>query len=175
MLAVILGAQRISHKIPGALIAVVGAIGLSWALELGQHLEVLGAVPGGLPQIALPQVAWSWALIPEEADYLFGINSLTHDHLGYVVLSQNPFQNRASRDGQEIVYEDPRLYAKYALRDFLQDRYRAAGDERAALRALNAAWGTKYTTWDTSSGDLLKGDNAWGTGTGFMDENGRGA
>ena len=29
--------------------------------------------------------AWSWALIPEEADYLFGINSLTHDHMGYVV------------------------------------------------------------------------------------------
>ena len=140
---------------------------------------------------------WSWALIPEEADYLFGINSLTHDHAGYVVLSQNPFQPKAQHDGKEIAYGDPRLYAKYALRDFLRDRYRAAGDkspafapqaavpcyayarnpsgaELAALQKLNAAWGTRYTTWDTSSGDLVKGDNAWGAGAGFMDENGKG-
>jgi len=140
--------------------------------------------------------AWSWALIPEEADYLFGINSLTHDHLGYVTLSQNPYQARASRDGQELVYGDPRLCAKYALRDFLRDRYRAAresfppfsardaapqytyapkpsGPELAALQNLNAAWGTHYTTWDSSSGGLLKGTNAWGTGTGWMDENGK--
>jgi hypothetical protein len=110
--------------------------------------------------------AWSWALIPEEADYLFGLNSLTHDHLGYVVLGQNPYQPRASRDGAEITYDDPRLYAKYALRDFLRSRYRA-------IEKLNAAWGARYTTWDTSAGDLLKGDNAWGTGTGLMDENGR--
>jgi hypothetical protein len=136
-------------------------------------------------------------LIPEEADYLFGINSLTHDHLGYVTLSQNPYQSRASRDGQEITYEDPRLYAKYALRDFLRDRYRAAGEELpafpiqaavpfytysrtptgtelTALQNLNAAWGTQYTTWETSSGDLLQGDNAYGTGRGFMDEDGKG-
>ncbi|MBI4604806.1 MAG: hypothetical protein HY721_22820 [Planctomycetes bacterium] len=140
---------------------------------------------------------WSWALIPEEADYLFGLNSLTHDHLGYVALSQNPFHPRASIDGKEIAYDDPRLYAKYALRDLLRDRYRAAGDdlpafqpgtavpaygyarrpagpELAALENLNAAWGTGYTTWDTSSGDLARGDNAWGTGSGFMDEDGKG-
>jgi hypothetical protein len=143
------------------------------------------------------QDAWSWALIPEEADFLFGLNSLTHDHLGYVVLSQNPHHPRAQRDGQEIRYEDPRLFAKYALRDFLRSRYRAAdeslpaltaesatplfvcarsprGAELAALHNLNAAWGTHYTTWDTASGDLLKGDNAYGSGPGFMDENGRG-
>jgi len=109
--------------------------------------------------------AWSWALVPEEADYLFGIDSLTHDHMGYVVLSQNPYHPRANRDGQEIVYEDPRFYAKYALRDFLRYLYRApgeeltsftaqstvpcynyarqpAGPELAALQNLNAAWGT---------------------------------
>ncbi len=49
-----------------------------------------------------------------------------------------------------------------------------SGPERAALEKLNAAWGTRYTTWDTSSGDLVRGDNAWGAGTGLMDENGRG-
>ena len=140
---------------------------------------------------------WSWALIPEEADFLFGLNSLTHDHLGYVVLSQNPYQAQANRDGQAISYADPRLFAKYALRDFLRDRYRAAGDdlprfdssaaaggyayaripsgaELRALENLNAAWGTRYTTWDTSAGDLPRGTNAWGRGSGFMDENGKG-
>jgi len=132
-----------------------------------------------------------------DATFLFGINSLTHDHMGYVVLSQNPHQPRADREGQEIRYGDPRLFAKYALRDFLRDRYRAtkedlpqlghraevplyryardaSGPERAALERLNAAWGTRYSTWDTSSGDLVRGDNAWGVGTGLMDENGWG-
>jgi hypothetical protein len=143
---------------------------------------------------------WSWAIIPEEADYLFGIDSLTHDHLGYVVLSQNPHHRRGNTggdDSQAITYAEPRLWAKYALRDFLRHRYRAAsedlrapapgsatpayayaaqpaGTEAAALERLNTAWGTRYTTWQTSAGDVLAGSNAWGRGTGFLDENGRG-
>ena len=145
----------------------------------------------------LAKGGWAWAMIPEEADYLFGINSLGHDHMGYVVLSQNPRQPKAAIDGKEITYPDSRLHAKYALRDFLRRRYATAdeklpefegieevpchsyaripaGLELAALEKLNTAWGTHYTTWETSSGDLLKGDNAWGAGTGFMDENGKG-
>jgi hypothetical protein len=145
---------------------------------------------------AASQDAWSWALVPEEADYLFGIDSLAHDHMGYVVLSQNAYHPRANRDGQEIVFDDPRFYAKYAFRDLLRYLYRSpgeplraftprsavpcyeyarqpAGPELIALRNLNAAWGTGYTTWDTSAGDLLAGSNAWGTGTGFMDEDGK--
>ncbi len=117
---------------------------------------------------AASKTPWSWALIPEEADYLFGLNSLTHDHMGYVVLSQNPYQPKARRDGDEIVYEDPRLHAKYALRDFLHDRY------QGSIPRLNAAWGTRYTTWDTSAGDLHKGTHAWGSGSGLLDENGKG-
>jgi SulP family sulfate permease len=63
VLVVIVGFRRLSKKIPGALIAVIGAIALSWALNLGQHVPVLGAVPGGLPQIGLPAVNWSWDLV----------------------------------------------------------------------------------------------------------------
>jgi len=59
VLAVIVIATRISKKIPGALIAVVGAIVCSWALGLKVHLPVLGTVPGGLPHIALPHVHWN--------------------------------------------------------------------------------------------------------------------
>ena len=32
---------------------------------------------------------WSWSLITEEADHLFGLNSQAHDHMGYVVLAQS--------------------------------------------------------------------------------------
>jgi high affinity sulfate transporter 1 len=59
VLGVIVGSKRVSKKIPGALIAVVGAIIVSWALDLKTHMQVLGTVPGGLPHIALPEVEWS--------------------------------------------------------------------------------------------------------------------
>jgi high affinity sulfate transporter 1 len=63
VLAVIVGSKKLSKKIPGALIAVVGAISLSWALDLGKHVHVLGSVPSGLPHIGLPQLDWSPQLI----------------------------------------------------------------------------------------------------------------
>lgn len=63
VLMVIVGSKRLSKKIPGPLIAVIGAIALSWALDLGKHVHILGAVPSGLPHIGLPEVEWSWALI----------------------------------------------------------------------------------------------------------------
>jgi high affinity sulfate transporter 1 len=63
VLVIIVGSKTISKKIPGALIAVVGAIIASWALDLGDHVHVLGAVPSGLPHLGLPQVQWSWELV----------------------------------------------------------------------------------------------------------------
>src|SRR5262245_14421149 len=63
VLLVIVGLKRVSKKIPGALIAVIIAIVVSWALDLKQQMEVIGTVPGGLPHVGLPQVDWSWKLI----------------------------------------------------------------------------------------------------------------
>ena len=63
VLLVIVGSKKISRKIPGALIAVIAAIVLSWAMSMKEHVHVLGAIPSGLPHIGLPQVDWSWALI----------------------------------------------------------------------------------------------------------------
>ena len=63
VLVVIVGSKKLSKKIPGALIAVIGAIVVSWALDLKAHVHVLGAVPGGLPHIGLPDVKWSGELI----------------------------------------------------------------------------------------------------------------
>jgi sulfate permease, SulP family len=63
VLVVTAGSRKISKKIPGALIAVIGAIVASWALDLQTQVHVLGAVPSGLPHIGLPDVRWSWDLI----------------------------------------------------------------------------------------------------------------
>ena len=61
---VIVGSKQISKKLPGALIAVIGSIVVSWALNLEAHgVHVLGAIPSGLPKIGLPDVHWDPDLI----------------------------------------------------------------------------------------------------------------
>ena len=87
VLAVIVGSKKISKKIPGALIAVIGAIILSWALDLGQHVHVLGAVPSGLPHIGLPAVNWSWSLIQQLVPTAFS--------MFVVILAQSAATSRA--------------------------------------------------------------------------------
>src|SRR5205823_2320819 len=47
-------------KVPGALIAVIGSIVVSWAANLSAHgVATLGALPGGLPNFGVPDVSWS--------------------------------------------------------------------------------------------------------------------
>jgi len=55
VLAVILGLRLVNKAIPGALIAVVGAIIASYTLDLAaQGVTELGTVQGGLPTLSLP-------------------------------------------------------------------------------------------------------------------------
>jgi MFS superfamily sulfate permease-like transporter len=55
VIVVVLAARRITRRIPGALLAVVGAIVVSWAAGLASHgVSVLGPVPRGLPSLGLP-------------------------------------------------------------------------------------------------------------------------
>jgi SulP family sulfate permease len=58
VLLIIIGASKINNKIPGALIAVVGMIIASFALNFSAKygVEILGPVPGGLPKLGLPDV-----------------------------------------------------------------------------------------------------------------------
>jgi len=87
VLLVIVGSKKLSKKIPGALIAVIGAITASWALGLGSHVHVLGEVPGGLPHIGLPQVNWSWGLISKLVSIAFA--------MFIVILAQSAATSRA--------------------------------------------------------------------------------
>ncbi len=55
VIVVVVGARMISRKIPGALIAVVGASVVSYAANLASHgIALFGAVPRGLPMLSLP-------------------------------------------------------------------------------------------------------------------------
>ena len=55
VLVIMVGFRMINKKIPAALIAVVGAILVSYLVNLASHgVAVLGTVPGGLPKITLP-------------------------------------------------------------------------------------------------------------------------
>ncbi len=57
-MAIILVARRIDRRIPGPLIALIGAIALSTALDLASEgVVVVGDVSGGLPTPGLPSVS----------------------------------------------------------------------------------------------------------------------
>lgn len=87
VLAVIVGSKKLSKKIPGALIAVIGAIVASWALGLEAHIHVLGTIPSGLPHIGLPGVQWSWELIAKLVPTAFA--------MFVVILAQSAATSRA--------------------------------------------------------------------------------
>lgn len=70
VIVVILGTKFVTTKVPGALIAVIGAIVVSWNWDLAGHgVSTLGKVQGGLPSLGLPQGGISdvAALIPTAA------------------------------------------------------------------------------------------------------------
>jgi SulP family sulfate permease len=60
VLTTILVTKRIAPQIPGALIAVIGAIAASWIWDLASHgVATVGPLPSGLPRFGFPDVGWS--------------------------------------------------------------------------------------------------------------------
>ena len=58
VLIVVVGVRLLARRVPGGLIAVVGAIVASQVIGLsGRGVEVLGTVPQGVPHLALPSFA----------------------------------------------------------------------------------------------------------------------
>jgi len=105
---------------------------------------------------------WMMGIAVDDTDQLFGFGpgaevpaARLHPHLGWIALVTN-FQQASSP--QVTSYPDRKVYTKYALRDFLASRY-------GTIVALNLAWGSRYTSFDSVGG--------WGVGTGLLDENGR--
>ncbi len=60
VIAVVIGCRLIDRRIPGALLAVVGSIIVSWHWDFAAgNVSLLGPVPGGLPNVAVPDVTAS--------------------------------------------------------------------------------------------------------------------
>ena len=60
VIVIITFSGRIYSKVPGTLLAMIGAIAASWALDFSSYgITILGTVPGGLPHISFPQVPLS--------------------------------------------------------------------------------------------------------------------
>ena len=85
---IIVASRKISKKIPGALIAVIGAIIASWALNLESYrIQVLGQVPSGLPRIGLPDLPLDWVLVQKLLPTAFA--------MFVVILAQSAATSRA--------------------------------------------------------------------------------
>jgi sulfate permease, SulP family len=70
VLAVIFLLHHFAPRIPGPLIAVVGAIAASAALGFsGRGVEIIGPVAGGLPHLSFPNVGW------RDAELLFPLSA----------------------------------------------------------------------------------------------------
>ena len=111
-------------------------------------------------QMSKEQLRWVLFAFIEQEDYMRGIHD-DHPHLGWACAAADFEQTEGLAEpfrGLRYTYEDPKVYSKYAMRDFLRARYNT-------LEKLNAAWGTAYTSWESAGG--------WGTGTGVLDEDGR--
>lgn len=107
---------------------------------------------------------WLIGTTTDDRDHLYGFGAdpdagsraNAHDHLGWIIATTAPSQTSNARFGQ--TYSDTTVYAKYAFRDFFRQKY-------VELSRLNAAWGARYTTWES--------DGSWPTGRGVLDESGR--
>ncbi len=73
-LAFLFSLRFVMPKLPAALLVVVTAIGLSWALDLQSHgVAVVGAIPAGLPSFDVPSPAWQdiFKLVPAAVGIFF--------------------------------------------------------------------------------------------------------
>jgi sulfate permease, SulP family len=86
VIVIVLAARRITRRIPGPLIAVILAIGVSRAADLASHgVAVVGPVPRGLPSLVLPALGW------HDAATLLGAAA----SLFVVILAQSAATSRA--------------------------------------------------------------------------------
>ena len=91
----------------------------------------------------------------DDTDYVYGLKSLNHSHLGWLVAVTAPTQTTGPKG---TTYSDATVYIKLAWRNYLANKY-------GTISALNTAWGASYTTFGSNGG--------WPSGSGILDESGR--
>ena len=135
----------------------------------------------------------------DDGDYVGVMNSCcnpnnAHPDYGYIIAANSPVQAVSGTVGGNqaggVAFSNKTYFVKLAMRDFLAAEYGCTGSAdpangsycglsaaATALIAFNAAWHTSFTTWNTSDSGGIAGIASgayasWGTGTGFLDENG---
>ncbi|MCU1370566.1 MAG: putative sulfate transporter [Ilumatobacteraceae bacterium] len=94
-LAVILVLNEVAPKVPGVLVAVVGAIAVTVAFDLGSEgVSVVGTLPQGFPPFTVPSVSWS-----DLALLVAGALGITLVSLTDTISTSSAF---AARTGQEV-------------------------------------------------------------------------
>jgi high affinity sulfate transporter 1 len=94
VIVVVVVIRWLNPRIPGLLIAVIAAIGVSWAADLARHgVDVVGPVPRGLPHLARPALGW------HDATTLLGAAVA----MFVVILAQSAATSRA----YAVKYEEP--------------------------------------------------------------------
>jgi high affinity sulfate transporter 1 len=94
-LAIILVLNKVAPKIPGVLVAVVGAIAVTVAFDLGgEGVSLVGTLPQGFPPFTVPSVSWS-----DLALLVAGALGITLVSLTDTISTSSAF---AARTGQEV-------------------------------------------------------------------------
>lgn len=93
----------------------------------------------------MPHTPWLVGITMDDADVIFGIKRADNTHAGWLVAATAPRQARTFRKKRNVEYSDPTVYAKLAWRDYLKAKYK--GD----IGRLNAAWGSDYAGWGSTT------------------------
>ena len=72
--AIIILLRKVSHRIPGRLIAVIASLAISAYFDLSASgVTVIGEIPSGLPKLGLPPLENSWSIIEKLVPLAFSI------------------------------------------------------------------------------------------------------
>ncbi len=125
----------------GKLADVFDPAWVPWTLSLAQQSAAAGA-PLTSPD-ALPNTPWMIGLSTDDGDNVYGLRKAENTNAAWAVAATAPRQGAGGRPANPTEYSDTTLYTKLALVKMLQSKY-------GSLAALNAAWGSTYTTWGSS-------------------------
>jgi hypothetical protein len=127
-----------------------------------------GSFTPNLPQNE-PWMIGTWL---GDADYLYGFGrgpqtpGGAHPHLGWIAATTSPTQaSGPNGDFSNLFgYTDTAVYTKLAWQSYVENKY-------GTIQALDAAWGSNYTTFGSAGGWPKKTTG----GTGLLDEDGSSA
>jgi len=125
----------------GKLADVFDPAWVPWTLSRAQQSAAMGA-PLTSPD-ALPNTPWMIGISTDDGDNVYGIRRAENTNAAWAVAATAPRQGAGGKPDNPTEYSDTTLYTKLALMKMLQSKY-------STLAALNAAWGSTYTTWGSS-------------------------